>query len=262
MIDLTDRIIVLTGAAGILGRRYVSALAELGARVIALDLAAALAADATLAAQPNVHAYPVDLSDVGDITAVSRMIVETHGAPHGLVNNAASKGRDIGAFMLSGTEITPETWREVSAVNLDASFFLTREIGRSMVSAGRGSILFIGSIYGEMAPDPRIYEGSFYLGSQIGTPPVYSATKAAVGGLTRYLAALWGEHGVRVNCVSPGGVSSGQGGPFAEKYAARVPLRRMATPDDMVGPVAFLLSDAAAYITGQTLLVDGGLSIW
>ena len=131
-----------------------------------------------------------------------------------------------------------------------------------MVEAGRGSIVFIGSIYGQIGPNPRIYEGSSYLGGPINTPPVYSATKAGLSGLTRYLATYWGAHNIRVNCICPGGVESGQNDAFTQTYSRQVPLGRMARPSDIADPVAFFLSDGAAYITGQTLMVDGGMSVW
>jgi NAD(P)-dependent dehydrogenase (short-subunit alcohol dehydrogenase family) len=262
MIDLSGRRIVVTGACGILGRHFTEHLAGLGADVIALDLPAAVADVSFNPAKGSVRSFGIDLADSGSIREVAARVVEECGTPDGLLNNAASKGSDTLAFMRDALTITPETWREVTSVNLDGTFLLTQQFGAHMVAAKSGAIVFIGSIYGEMGPDPRIYEGSSYLGTEITTPPVYAATKAALSGLTRYLAAYWGEHDVRVNCVCPGGVESGQNEVFQQKYSNRVPLRRMARPEDIVGPVAFLLSDAAAYITGQTLMVDGGLSAW
>lgn len=262
MIDLRGRRIVVTGAAGILGRHFTEHLAKLGAEVIALDLPGPIGSATFDTGAGSVRTYGVDLADTSSIRDVSARIVAECGVPDGLLNNAASKGSDTLAFMRDALTITPETWREVASVNLDGTFLLTQQLGAHMVAAKKGAIVFIGSIYGEMAPDPRIYEGSSYLGTSITTPPVYAATKAAVSGLTRYLAAYWGEHNVRVNCVCPGGVESGQNDVFQQKYSYRVPLRRMARPEDIVAPVAFLLSDGAAYITGQTLMVDGGLSAW
>ena len=132
-----------------------------------------------------------------------------------------------------------------------------------MIDSGEGgSIIQTASIYGVLAPDDRVYEGSSYNAQQISTPPVYAASKAAIVGLTRYLAARWAKHGVRVNTLTPGGVQSGQNETFVSRYSARVPMGRMAAADDMVGAVIFLASDASAYITGQNIVVDGGLSAW
>ncbi|MFN7610803.1 MAG: SDR family oxidoreductase, partial [bacterium] len=127
---------------------------------------------------------------------------------------------------------------------------------------GGGSIIQTASIYGIMAPDQRIYEGSEYMGGAINTPAVYSASKAGVVGLTKYLASYWGAKRVRVNTLTPGGVESGQNERFIEQYSARVPLGRMAQAEEMVGALVFLASDAASYITGHNLVVDGGLSAW
>ena len=118
------------------------------------------------------------------------------------------------------------------------------------------------SIYGVVAPDQRIYEGSHYLGRVINTPAVYSASKAAVIGLTKYLASYWGAHGIRVNTLTPGGVESGQNDVFSRKYSARVPMGRMAQADEMQSALLFLASDASSYMTGQNLIIDGGLTCW
>ncbi|EKD71795.1 MAG: short chain dehydrogenase, partial [uncultured bacterium] len=118
------------------------------------------------------------------------------------------------------------------------------------------------SIYSLMAPDHRIYEGSHYLGCAINTPAVYTASKAGVIGLTKHLATLWAEQGIRVNALCPGGVSSGQNNEFNKKYSARIPMGRMAEKIDIIGPMLFLVSDASRYMTGQVLYSDGGLSAW
>ena len=113
-----------------------------------------------------------------------------------------------------------------------------------------------------MGPDQRIYEGSEYNGRPINTPAVYSASKAGLIGLTLYLATYWADRGVRVNTLTPGGVASGQNDVFTRRYSARVPMGRMATVDDLVGALVFLASDASRYITGQNIIVDGGLAAW
>ena len=148
------------------------------------------------------------------------------------------------------------------AVNLDGLFLVARAVGTRMAARGAGSIVQTASIYGVRGPDPRLYEGSEYRGQPINTPPVYSASKAGVIGLTKHLATYWADRGVRVNTLTPGGVESGQNETFQARYGARVPLGRMARPDEMVGALLFLASDAASYVTGQNIIVDGGLSAW
>ena len=149
------------------------------------------------------------------------------------------------------------------AVNLDGMFLVAQAVGKQMVTQGKGgSIIQTASIYGIMAPDQRIYQGSFYLERQINTPAVYSASKAGVIGLTKYLSTYWAGHKIRVNSLTPGGVESGQNDEFKRRYSERIPLKRMAEPNEMVGALIYLASDASSYVTGQNIVVDGGLSAW
>ena len=133
----------------------------------------------------------------------------------------------------------------------------TEIFGRAMCVAEGGSIVNIGSLYASIAPIPALYD---HIEPPFTKPAAYGASKAAVVNLTRYFARLWGPHGVRVNALSPGGVRGGQDAEFVRRYAERVPLGRMAEPDDLVGALLFLASDASAYVTGQELRVDGGFT--
>jgi NAD(P)-dependent dehydrogenase (short-subunit alcohol dehydrogenase family) len=149
------------------------------------------------------------------------------------------------------------------SVNIDGMFLMAQAVGRQMLAQGRGgSVIQTSSIYGLVGPDERIYEGSNYLGGPINTPAVYSASKAAVIGLTRWLATRWAKAGIRVNCLVPGGVSSGQNSVFSELYSSRVPLGRMAEAGEIVPALIYLASDASSYVTGQVLAVDGGWTAW
>jgi NAD(P)-dependent dehydrogenase (short-subunit alcohol dehydrogenase family) len=148
------------------------------------------------------------------------------------------------------------------AVNLTGAVICAQVFGGRMAERKAGSIVNTLSIYGIVAPDQRIYEGSIYEGRAINTPAVYSASKAGLWGLTKYLATYWGSRNVRVNAVTPGGVFSGQNDVFVERYSARVPMGRMAEQDDLSGAMVFLISDASSYVTGQNIIVDGGLSTW
>jgi len=149
------------------------------------------------------------------------------------------------------------------SVNIDGMFLMAKEVGKQMVLQNNGgSIIQTSSIYGIMGPDNRIYEGSFYLDRQINTPAVYSASKAAVVGLTKYLATYWANKGIRVNTLTPGGTESGQNETFIQKYASRIPLNRMAKAHELTGALLYLASDASSYVTGQNMIVDGGLNAW
>jgi NAD(P)-dependent dehydrogenase (short-subunit alcohol dehydrogenase family) len=180
-----------------------------------------------------------------------------------LHNNAAGKSDDLDAFFAPFEEYSIDQWRQITAVNLDGMFLVAQAVGKQMVSQEKGgSIIQTASIYGIMGPDHRIYEGSFYLDRQINTPAVYSASKAAVVGLTKYLATYWAEKKIRVNTLTPGGVESGQNEEFKDRYSSRIPMNRMANAHEMVGALLYLASDASSYVTGQNIIVDGGLNAW
>ncbi|MEC7298078.1 MAG: SDR family oxidoreductase, partial [Pseudomonadota bacterium] len=211
---------------------------------------------------PDAIGLACDITDPASVrNAIAQVIAET-GRIDVLMNNAASKSRDVRAFFTPFEDYDPEIWRDVMSVNVDGMFLVTQAVGRQMLAQGSGSIINLASIYGLVGPDSRIYEGSDYLGGPINTPAVYSASKAAVVGFTKWLATHYGDKGIRANCLVPGGVSSGQNGPFQRNYASRTPMGRMAEADELVGPAVFLASDAASYVTGQVLAVDGGWTAW
>ena len=149
------------------------------------------------------------------------------------------------------------------SVNIDGVFLVAQAVGKQMIKQGHGgSIIQTSSTYGLVGPDFGIYEGSEYMGCRITTPAAYAASKGAVVQLTRYLATYWGDQGIRVNTLVPGGIESGQNETFQKNYGARVPLGRMAFVDEMVGAVVYLASDASSYMTGQMVVVDGGWTAW
>jgi NAD(P)-dependent dehydrogenase (short-subunit alcohol dehydrogenase family) len=258
---------MVTGGLGILGWHFCHGLAEFGANVAVLDLdgqgCQELAAEISAVHGVKAVGIACDVADKSSVNDAVTMAARELGPITVLHNNAASKSADLDAFFASFEDYSLEQWREIMSVNIDGMFLVAQAAGRHMAEQGRGgSIVQTASIYGIMAPDKRIYEGSSYLGRSIGTPAVYSASKAAVIGLTRYLAAYWADKGIRVNALVPGGVESGQNETFRQRYSARVPLGRMALPGEMVGALIYLASDASSYVTGQSLVVDGGLSAW
>lgn len=266
--DLTGRTAIVTGGGGILGQGFCDVLAAYGAAVAVFDvndLAAGKTVDAIRAARPKARAMAVtcDVSNPASVSEAVSRVVREYGGVDILHNNAATKTGNLADFFTPFEDYRLETWREVMGVNIDGMFLMAQAAGKQMVAqGGGGSIVQTASIYGVVAPDQRIYEGSQYLGRPINTPAVYSASKAAVIGLTRYLAAYWAPHGIRVNTLTPGGVESGQNDVFSRKYSARVPLARMASADEMQSALLFLASDASSYMTGQNLVIDGGLTCW
>jgi NAD(P)-dependent dehydrogenase (short-subunit alcohol dehydrogenase family) len=261
---LEGKVALVTGAAGIIGQVLVRQLIEQGASVAMIDIdkAGLEKLKASLPGKTKALACHCDLSKEKSIVQTVEDIAEHFGQIDILFNNAATKTNDLIRFFDPVEKYSMDTWREVMSVNLDGLYVMARKCAEVMKKAGGGSIVQTASIYGALAPDMRIYDGSLYLGCQINTPPVYSASKGGVISLTKYLASIWAKDGIRVNTISPGGISSGQNEVFEKQYSARIPMGRMAQTREIVDAALFLASPAASYITGQNLMVDGGLSAW
>ncbi len=266
LFSLANKVVVVTGGAGLLGQVFCQALVDVGAHVAIVDLD--LASAETVAKRINksdaqrVIAVGSDITSPESVTQMVANVVKQLGRIDVLVNNAASKGSSLDAFFESFEDYSLKTWREVMSVNIDGLFLVAQAVGKQMKKQGGGSIIQTSSIYGVVAPDQRIYEGSEYNGRPINTPAVYSASKSAVNGLTNYLATYWAPSKIRVNSLTPGGIASGQNSEFNKKYSNRVPLGRMGEATELVGALIYLASDASSYVTGQNLIVDGGLSAW
>lgn len=262
LFKLSGRTAIVTGGAGILGAHFCKALAAYGANVVVADRDTKSAEKISAALAGRPLAYGIDLTKEEEIVAMVEAVRTLYGRIDILHNNAATKPAALARFFDPVEVFDMNVWNEVMRVNLDAMFMVAKHVGGTMAQQGRGSIIQTSSIYGIMGPDQRIYKGSEYLGHQINTPAVYSASKAGIVGLTRYLATYWGAKGVRVNTLTPGGVESGQNETFERNYIARVPLGRMAQACEMAGALIFLASDASSYVTGQNIIIDGGLSAW
>jgi len=264
--DLQGKVALVTGGAGIIGQEVCRGLAEFGANVAVVDVNLSgieiLIAELRGKYRVDVEGFECDVGSPESVSALYDGVMDRFGSVNVLHNNAASKSSSLDRFFAPFEEYSLKTWREVMAVNVDGMFLMAQAFGKEMARNGGGSIIQTASIYGLVAPDQRIYEGSRYMNREISSPAVYSASKAAVLGMTRYLAAYWGDSGVRVNAITPGGVESGQNSVFSEKYSNRVPMRRMASASEMVSAVIYLASDASSYVTGQNLIVDGGLTAW
>ena len=266
LFSLANKVVVVTGGAGLLGQVFCQALVDVGAHVAIVDLN--LESAETVAKRINksdaqkVVAFGSDITSPESVTQMVANVVKQLGRIDVLVNNAASKGSSLDAFFESFEDYSLKTWREVMSVNIDGLFLVAQAVGKQMKKQGGGSIIQTSSIYGVVAPDQRIYEGSEYNGRPINTPAVYSASKSAVNGLTNYLATYWASSKIRVNSLTPGGIASGQNSEFNKKYSNRVPLGRMGEASELVGALIYLASDASSYVTGQNLIVDGGLSAW
>jgi len=265
--NLTGRVAIVTGGAGMLGYHFCSGLAESGANVAVVDIqgdrAKEVAREVAFKFGIKSLGYSCDVSNPISVRETIAKIVLDFGRIDILHNNAASKSDDLDAYFTKFEDYDLDEWQKIMSININGMFLIAQAVGVQMISQqSGGSIIQTASIYGVSGPDQRIYEGSRYLGRGINTPAVYSVSKAAVIGLTKYLATYWAEKGIRVNTLTPGGVESGQNEEFKRRYSARVPLGRMAIASEMVGALIYLASDASSYVTGQNIIVDGGLNAW
>ncbi|HMO19336.1 MAG TPA: SDR family oxidoreductase [Candidatus Melainabacteria bacterium] len=267
LFSLDEKVVVLTGGGGILGRHFASALVQFGATVVVADLnfesAAAVCQEILNDFSLEAHPFELDVSSEASVKSLMEFVVDKFGRLDVLHNNAASKSSDLKRFFANTEDYDMDIWHEVMEVNLKGMFLMARAAGALMARQETGgSIIQTASIYGILSPDQRIYEGAEYMGVQINNPAVYSISKAGVVGLTRHLSTQWLGSKVRVNTITPGGVESGQNDTFKKNYSNRVPMGRMADANEMVGALIYLASDASTYVTGQNVIVDGGLSAW
>ena len=198
-----------------------------------------------------------NLEDDASAHAAPHAVAEALGGLDILINNAAFVGTsDLEGWVTDFAHQSTQTWRKALEVNLTAPFTLCREAAPYLAKSGHGSIVNIGSIYAVLGPDMGLYEGT-----AMGNPAAYGAAKAGLLQLTRWLATVLAPD-VRVNSVCPGGVWRNQPEVFVERYKERTPMQRMATEEDMVGTVLYLVSDMSRYVTGQNIMVDGGWGLW
>ena len=260
LINLKGRRALITGAAGGLGKIVTQTLAELGADLVLLDRAdTPLAALAHEVKKTWGCAAAVRHCDLESQNERETLITELkqEGRLDILINNAAFVGTSgLQGWAVPFIEQSVDTWRRALEVNLTAAFHLCQGLTPLLQASGRGSIINIGSIYGEYGPDWGLYAGT-----SMSNPAAYGASKGGLLQLTRWLATTLAPR-LRVNAISPGGIARGQPQAFVERYEARTPMGRMATEDDFRGVVAFLASDMAAYVTGQNLSIDGGWGVW
>lgn len=248
--SLQDKVILLTGGAGLYGRGLAADLASAGARLIiaARDVAKLETVAAEERARGfHVEAESLDQGDEASVLALRERVLARHGRVDGLVNNAVAR-------VVKGAGGSVEQWAESMRVNATGVMLMHRAFGEGMAERGSGSIVNIGSIQGMVGPSYELYEGT----AMGDLPPDYFFHKGGMINLTRFYAALHGPRGVRVNCLSPGGFFNRQPEPFLSRYCEHTLLGRMADPSDLGGAVIFLLSDASRYITGVNLPVDGG----
>ena len=270
LINLTGRVAVITGGAGLLGPKHAEALAECGASIVLLDrLPKVRSVAAAIGKNHKVKAIGLvcDITKKKDLEKSLAAILKKFGRVDILINNAANNPA-VGAGGLSQNwsriENFPlKAWERDLAVGLTGSFLASQVFGSEMARQNSGVILNIASDLGLVAPDQRLYRKPGLAPHQQPAKPVtYSVVKHGMIGLTKYLASFWADQGVRVNAISPGGVYTDQPADFVKKLSKHVPLHRMANVNEYKAAVVFLVSDASAYMTGANLVVDGGRTVW
>jgi len=272
LFDLSGRVAIVTGGAGLLGYQHGAILAAAGAHVVVLDLAAAnpalRAEQLQLAHGPECLGLAADITSEPSLKAARDAVMAKFGRIDILINNAANNPKVEADAQgepkqWSRLENFPlEVWNADIAVGLTGAFLCSRIFGGEMVKRNAGVIVNVASDLGVIAPDQRLYRKEGLAEDQQPVKPVtYSVVKTALIGLTRYLATYWTAHNIRVNAISPGGIAAGQPEEFTSRLHPLIPLGRMADKDEYQGAILFLCSDASSYMTGHNLIVDGGRSV-
>ncbi len=257
MISLDNKLVVVTGGAGLLGRSFVRAIAEAGGRAVIADInleaASKFAAEVESEFPARVLAASLDVNNKESICTLIADLQERYGKIDAVVNNAYPRNKNYGRKL---EDVTHEDFCENLNLHLGGYFLVAQQFCLAFKAQGHGNLINMSSIYGSMAPRFEVYEGT-----PMTMPVEYAAIKSAVVHLTRYFAQYFKGNGIRVNCLSPGGILANQPADFLAAYNAHCASKGMLAPEDVVGALLFLLSDESRYMTGQNLFVDDGFSI-
>jgi len=243
-----DKFALVTGGLGLIGKNIVRGLNDFGSSVCVADInEQQMKGLENLAA---VNFQPLDITSEDSIRQTLEAVINQFEKIDILVNCAYPRTGDWGARC---EDVNFDSWKINVDSHLGGYFLCCQKVAEQMKLQGGGSIINFASIYGVVAPDFSIYEGS-----TMTMPVAYSAIKGGIIAFSKYMASYYAKDNIRVNCVSPGGIFDKQPDRFVERYVAKTPLGRMGTPEDMVGAVLYLASDASLYVTGHNLIVDGG----
>ena len=260
--NLKGKTVFLTGATGMLGKYYSNVLSEVGCNVIIVDLdknkCNSIAEELNNKYNVNAFGMAIDITNKNEVFSGVSEIVKRFNNIDILINNAAAEQVTyVDGKYVEFENFPLELWQSNMAVNLTGPFLCCQAIGKEMIRQGKGVILNIGSVYGVVACDQRIY-GDSKLNSSI----AYATTKSGILNFTRYLASYWQGKNIRVNCLSPGGIHNNQKKEFVEQYKNRTMLKRMGDKDDLGSAMLYLISDSSKWVTGTNLIVDGGWTAW
>lgn len=256
--DLTGKVIVISGACGLIGKAFCEAVAQFGGNVVAADITLAKPGEfaAELEKRNNVKCIgvEVEVENKNSVLALKEKAIAEFGKIDGLVTGHQNKSHLI---FEPFENVSEENWDKVVEVNLKGTFLLCQIIGSYMAEKGMGSIVNIPSTYSVVAPNQNLYKGT-----KMGCPAAYSASKGGIDALSQYLASYWGAKGVRVNMITPHGVWNNHEEQFEKNFANFTPMQRMSYNHEVAPALIYLLSDAASYVTGNNMLVEGGWTAW
>jgi NAD(P)-dependent dehydrogenase (short-subunit alcohol dehydrogenase family) len=266
LFDLTGQVAIITGGTGLLGKEHAEAIANAGGIPVLADILIPENDKWCKCYGKSACAIQVDITKQESVRTLLSETLDRYGRIDILINNAANnpKMENKSGTEFSRLEFFPLTqWESDLAVGLTGAFLCSQIIGSEMARKKKGVIINIASDLALIAPDQRLYRQDGLPEDQQPVKPVtYSVVKTGLIGLTRYLATYWADCGVRVNAISPGGVYNGQPDEFVQRLSNLIPIGRMAKLDEYQGAILFLCSEAASYMTGTNLIIDGGRSCW
>ena len=257
--QLTNKVIVLTGANGLLGKTFIQSLLAEGASLALIDLSFDEEIMKKFSGDNRVQIFNIDITNEYELEKCFQVIFEHFSRIDGLVNNAAinPKVEDTLSNMTGLDSLNYSNWKKELDVGLYGAVLCSKFAFKYIAqNSDGGSIVNIGSDYGHLAPKQSLYKENSK------KPITYSVVKFGLIGATKYLATYFAYKKVRVNALSPGGIFNGQDIDFVEKISREIPLSRMAQSDEICGALVFLLSDKSTYVTGLDLIIDGGRSAW
>lgn len=245
MFKLNDKIVVVTGGSGFLGKAFIKSIND--AEGIGIN------ADINSPKDLSNNTYHLDITSEESILELIEAIIQQYGKIDGWINNAYPRTKDWGNKF---EDIPTASWKKNIDMHLNGYFVCSQKVLEQMKKQNSGSFINISSIYGILGPDFTVYDGT-----NMTMPAAYAAIKGGLVNFTRYLASYYGPYNIRINCISPGGIWDNQPESFVTAYNQKVPLKRMGTPEDIAPSAVFLLADEASYLTGHNLIIDGGWSI-
>ena len=249
--SLKNKVIVVTGGAGAIGQSFVRCVSDRGGIAIVADIN--LEAAELLAQDCNAYAAHLDITSKESAIALISDLMQRYGHIDALVNNAYPRNKNYGKKL---EDVTYADFCDNVNMHLGGYFLVTQQFCLTFKDQGFGNVVNISSIYGSMAPRFEIYEGT-----PMTMPVEYAAIKSAIEHLTRYFAQYFKGTGIRVNCLSPGGILAGQPADFLAAYNKHCASKGMLDANDLLGALMFLLSDESSFMTGQNLLIDDGFSL-